>query len=280
MTDNYNQNSEYYYNSNQYSNQGEMQTENDVEVAELKCPRLRGFISLVFYFLNNFVVASLVAGVIYFVMVDENPNLTQDEFISAVNSNGAYLMFGVLMLTLIQLIIVNFGNFKIKLSRDFKNVFTYIYPFIFIIVYFVLVTVMSLIIYAINPALQESENNQALIEMFNGGNKAIFVICVVILAPIVEELVFRYSLVELFNVRLKFLKWVPYVVSAFVFALIHEYTIFTNFSIDAVLLFTTYFVPALLLSIGYMVTKRNIVSMIILHMLINIIATLSIAFMV
>ncbi|MFV0424789.1 MAG: lysostaphin resistance A-like protein [Bacilli bacterium] len=243
----------------------------------VKGSRIKSGINVGIYFASIFIFPSIIAVIYMIGLSITRGTLSSEEFNELVNSNILYIMAVSSLTTFLIILILNFKDLKKQFVLNLKNYLTYIYPLILFVAYFVVIYALSFIVNAINPDLAEPENNQALIDMFNDGNKLIFILNVVILAPLVEELIFRYSLVNLLDIEKTKLKWLPYFISAVVFAAIHEVGFITDFTVDNILLYLTYLAPALVLAFGYMFTKRNIVSMIILHMIINIFATIGIA---
>ncbi len=237
--------------------------------------RIKNFINVLLYYGLNFLVVNIIVLIFYFNLRNENVELTEQTFMAEISDYYAYIMATPLIIILVLIAIINRKELKQQLAINLKQGMTYVYPFIFLVAYFFIVATLGIISQMLNPELAEPENQQALENMLENGNTFVFLFNVVILAPIVEELVFRYSLVNLFDIDKKYFRWVPYVISAVVFALIHETGIITNPSLDNLLLFLQYLAPGLALAFGYMITKRNIVSMILLHFLINVIASIA-----
>lgn len=236
----------------------------------IKSSRIKGLIGIIVYFFCQYFLATGIA--IVYVALNKFEN--EDALFDAMLGVTIYIMGIILFIVLITLICINFKELKAQLVLNFKNYWTYIYPLILFVVYFAALIGLTELTQKFTPGLEEADNQAALIEMFKNVNKIAYMTVTIILAPIVEELVFRYSLVNLFNIEKKFLKWIPYLLSAIVFTLIHESAILFEYNIVNLMQFCTYFVPALVLSFGYMATKRNIVSMIFLHMTINTLATI------
>lgn len=94
------------------------------------------------------------------------------------------------------------------------------------------------------------------------------------MGPLCEELVFRFSFFLLFIKDQKSKSFLPYLLVAFIFAIIHDQTIITDFSIESIVMFLTYFAPSLAISIIYRRTNHNLVAVFITHMLVNSISIL------
>lgn len=236
----------------------------------IKSSRIKGAIGVISYYIGQyFGVALLIAS-----YVALKGFKTKQEALDGVGAVSTTIMAITLLITLIVIVGVNFKELKEQLVLNLKNKWTYIYPMFLMICYFISLSILQNMITKFTPDLGVTDNQSSLNDMFVEGNAFIYVLVAVVLAPVVEELVFRYSLVNLIDIQKKYLKWVPYFVSAILFASIHETAIFTSFSIDNLFNFLTYFIPALVLSFGYMATKRNIVSLIIVHLVINGLSTL------
>ncbi|MFV0499052.1 MAG: lysostaphin resistance A-like protein [Bacilli bacterium] len=244
----------------------------------IKGSRIKNFFNVVLYFFNNIFVLGILTTIFIINSDIDINNISNEKATNIVFSDMMVIMFITTLITLILLVIININELKQQLLLNIKNKYTYFYPILLIIVYFVIMAIFTFIVEIINPNLSEPENNQSIINMFNSGNTFVFIINVVFIAPIVEELIFRYSIVNIFHINNKIFSWVPYMISAIIFAFIHEVGFITNFTLDNLLQFLTYFIPALILSFGYMFTKRNIVSMFLLHIFINSMATLAIVF--
>lgn len=122
---------------------------------------------------------------------------------------------------------------------NFKNIIiTIIYTYIFI-------NILSLLIYFLNPELS---NQRTLEYIFINGNKFFVSISVIILAPILEEIVFRYSLYNTFKN-----KSISFFVSTLLFAFLHSglntANLFIYFLLGAIFASIYYYTKSLKLSI-------------------------------
>lgn len=104
-------------------------------------------------------------------------------------------------------------NEKINLK---KYIITLAYTYICIIF-------LNFLIPVINPKL---DNQQLLENIFNSGNKIFIAITLVILAPILEEIVFRYALYNVFKN-----KYASFLISTSLFAFMHSSFSFLDFLI-------------------------------------------------
>ncbi len=246
---------------------------NNKDLKYIKGSRLAGFFSVAFYFFAQYVIATILFLVIIMQSSADLSAASDNDVMDVILPYAMHVSAIVLVIVLIFILLVNRKNLFKQVKKNLTNYKTYIAALILFAAYFIFVMAVQIIITLISPELAEPENQQALIDSLKAGDPLVFILVTVILAPIVEELVFRYSFVNFLDVNVKFLRWVPYVLSALTFALIHESGIFTNPSLENTLQLVTYIVPALVLSLGYMFTSRNIVTVILTHMLINILAT-------
>ncbi len=233
--------------------------------------RIKGLASVLLYFGINYALIFILAIIIY--LVTPASDLTNEEFTV---KYGALLTMIPLIVILIVLAIVNFKELKTIVANQLVKGKTYLHSLYIFLSYFIAVYVLGMFAIFL-PNLEETDNQEAINTMLNGDGRIMMVISVALLAPIVEELVFRYSLIN-FLESFKFLsklKVLPYIISALIFTVIHETNIFFNFSLENAFNFLLYLVPALVLSIGYMRTNKNIVAVIITHILINILSLLA-----
>ena len=106
----------------------------------------------------------------------------------------------------------------------------------------------------------EMNNQNELVRLFNN-HKIYTSIITIFIAPIVEEIVFRYSIDTVFRNNILFL-----VISSFIFALMH------GFGIVSII----YIIMGLCYGYLYLKTNRNIISPILAHMLNNLISIITI----
>ncbi len=234
---------------------------------------LKGVASLLLYFGVTRVVASLIVFILYKTKYDNLPT-SQSSVDSTILTTA---MFASLLITLLILFTINYRELWNNIKVNIRNVNTYLYTLIMLGVYFITMMIVGIILMLLDANIVDSENQQAIVGMFDDSNKLIIFATLVILAPIVEEIVFRYSLINVIEVLKlgKIAKVLPYMLSALIFALIHDTTIFTDFNLTSFGIFIRYFAPSLVLAIAYMISKRNIVTVILIHLIINLISTLA-----
>ncbi len=231
--------------------------------------RLVAVLNIVSYFLI-IVGGSIVALLLYFLINDGN--IFKDDL--AISSNQALLLNILLMAVVgIALISMNFkylrDNFKTFLTKYNLTIALLILPVVFVLnfIFTVLSTVMG---YSDASSL----NQDMLEEMFSSSSKIAFFFMVVVLAPFIEEMIFRASIYELFKPKKVVSKVFVLFFMAFAFTLIHDITIITNFSMESIFVFFSYFVSAFILSLAFIMSQNIFVPML-GHLLINIMAFIS-----
>ncbi len=224
---------------------------------------IKGIVSFLLYFLLNFIGAIVINFTNFF------PNITPTKTLIVLIVMNLILVFMLYFLNVktIKKYILD----KISFSGTLKN------ALIMFGLYFLALIIISILITAL-PEFTETNNQQQLNELYFKGNKFLFIILVVVFAPIIEELVFRYSLINIID-NFKFLskiKILPYILSAFIFSLMHETAIFSEISPITIVHFMMYFIPSLVICLGYMLTNKNIFATILLHFLINALSVIAI----
>ena len=111
----------------------------------------------------------------------------------------------------------------------------------------------------------KNTSQESIINILNSDALAVTIITTVILAPIVEELIFRKALHKLLS---RFHIAIFYVLSSFAFAIIHMLSGNADF-LTLFLQFIPYFLSGLMLAFIYHKSKYNIYITIICHMLNN-----------
>ena len=129
--------------------------------------------------------------------------------------------------------------------------------------------------YIIGPLVGESTNQNTIVSIINGGGALPMFIAVVICAPLVEELIYRKAIFELFRNRSIIF---CYIISTILFVLPHM--ISTNVIISKwVLLCVPYVVSAILLSFIYHISGENFYASWFVHLINNLLAFLIIFMM-
>lgn len=190
-----------------------------------------------------------------------------------------YLIFSILVY--LSTILFIFGlNYKYLILKIQNNLNKKNKPIIngikgyFLVLLFNLI--LGLIITYYNVDFQQADNQLELEKLIK--NNALFLSFLVIgiIGPLCEELVFRFSILSFLTKDKKTNNFIPYLLTAIIFALIHDLTIITSFSNTSIVTFLSYFLPSLALSIVYQKTNHNLVSVYVTHILVNSISLLMI----
>ncbi len=120
--------------------------------------------------------------------------------------------------------------------------------------------IINFIISNLMHSLKVDMNNQDAVNMALGSNKIFTIITAIIIAPVVEEIVFRYSLSTIIKNNLMFI-----IISSIIFGAFHEVNI-------AIIL---YIAMGLVFSIIYIKTNKNVVASMLVHLINNLIAIIS-----
>ena len=120
------------------------------------------------------------------------------------------------------------------------------------------------------PKEETSQNQQAIIDALNGSTKIFVIIYTVIVAPIIEEIVFRKLFYNVLKRHTKLPVWAIVLIISFVFAFIHVS------DLESIKFLPQYFVLAFVITGVYAITKENIFASISLHGINNLIAVLQI----
>lgn len=228
-------------------------------------------VAFVLMFLLNIVIKSVVSG-IYEI---SNPGFTAS--MNNLIVNGLYDKFTernwnvlnisqfVSQLILLIIMLIFLGKSIINNFEDFKK--DWKYNILLIVLGFALLTIISaqLNLFYISLGITGSPENQDLLEYSMGASSGILMILsVAILAPLVEELLFRKLLYGVVEEKFKLSKIFAVLVSAVIFAALHAVDIF----------FFQYFVMAIFLCGSYVLSKNNIVVPIGIHFLNNLLAVI------
>lgn len=148
--------------------------------------------------------------------------------------------------------------------------------------YIILILASAAILYYLNvffefiypllgvPKDETSQNQQAIIDALNGSTKIFVIIYTVIVAPIIEEIVFRKLFYNVLKRYTKLPVWAIVLIISFVFAFIHVS------DLASIKFLPQYFVLAFVITGVYAITKENIFASISLHGINNLIAVLQI----
>lgn len=121
-----------------------------------------------------------------------------------------------------------------------------------------------------NKITESSANQQTIENMLKYSGASLMIISTILLAPIVEEAIYRKCIFHFFRA---YPIWVSYVVSTILFALPHMLTTSTSFG-NWCLIALPYLLDGFMLALIYHLSKKNIYATIIAHMLNNIVAVI------
>lgn len=227
--------------------------------------RIKALINLIIYFIFSF----FASGVILIILQNQNPSSSTNDLIKEISSNLDYLAI-INGIILVIILIINFNYLKEKISDSFKNIGeTISYALKGYVIVMGINVILSIIVVSVSIDRTTSGNQQIIDSMLNNTSVFNSILVVGILGPILEELIFRMSVLGLLIKDKVTKSWLPYLLAALLFTFIHDITVFTAFSPASFITFLSYFLPALGLVFVYRYSKHNIVSVIILHMVYN-----------
>lgn len=141
---------------------------------------------------------------------------------------------------------VDFLNFKLRLGKNIGLVFAF-----GVMIYVVDIVVSN--IYAILGDTGTSMNQLMIYGALSSPVKGVTILLTVLLAPIVEEIIYRKFMFGAIHNKLKLPIWGAGLLSAAIFALIH-----VSSSLDQLVYFPQYFAMALVLVAAYITSGQNI----------------------
>ena len=179
-------------------------------------------------------------------------------YLDKINELSGLITFGTSLATFIVMFILYNRKLKEKIKKITKK------DIIIIIVGTItLIAANELISRLLINANAEMQNQEMIVEAFKN-NRVIMFLSVVLFAPFIEEMVFRYS----FSTFIKN-DYVFIIISSLVFGLMHS----------AGIAIIVYFVLGVCLSLIYLKTNKNIIASIIAHVLNNAFAVLTLFIM-
>lgn len=223
--------------------------------------RKQSIINIVIYF----------AGMIFTAKVLKLMFNLSDKFIQG------YSFFAIVM-SLIGLVLFVYNRKYLK--RQFgKNLMakqTYTELIKGFILLFGLLILNLIFFYQIDPSVGQTPANEAeLNEMFANVPKLSLVLVAGIIIPLIEELIFRVSLIGVMIGNKQSTSYVPYILAAVVFALFHDTSILENpQNVESIYFFMMYFIPALVLTLYYKKTNHNLLVVYFIHMVNNILGVI------
>lgn len=189
-------------------------------------------------------------------------DLTDSNTISAVMvsqaiSNVIPIVISVVLLR--RLLLSELIDFKNNLKRSITIVLLGISG-----IYFA--NIILSIIYSLINITGDSENQQIIETALSSPVRPVVIIMILVLAPILEELIFRKFLIGYFKSK-QLNPWIPYIISIVVFAAIHM-----NFTIEDLIFFPAYLVLSAVITLAYKYSGNNIYVSILVHFLNNLIS--------
>lgn len=243
------------------------------ETTEKKSLRLKGFLTALVYILSQ----TILVFAVVIIVLTFTPVLEGQTPEDALMSKAGIISVVPALIAILIIIKINHKELKKRIIVNAKDYKTYIIPIIVVLSYILSLIIMGKITDAYYASIGGGEvitaNEEAIQDSLEQGGRGLMIIYIVLLAPILEELVFRYGIIEFFD-SFKMPKFLPYLFTAILFALIHETGIVTEFSIPNLFSFLAYLVPSLILSYMYMFSNKNIMALILAHILLNSISTL------
>jgi membrane protease YdiL (CAAX protease family) len=237
------------------------------------------FGSFVYELILSFFMVMIVSSVV----AAKNPGATQeqlsnltDNFFSSFSFSVIVSCLGSVATLVVFIVLIKFEKFK-EICKKAINIKTIKYGCLgalciigFSVIY------NSLIIAVFNLNSDGNSNQNAVVNLIEN-NAFIGLMRVVILAPIVEELTYRYCL---FGAMSRKKKWIGYLTSGIVFMLMHSISSFITYGIGKDLLIEFLYLPPYLfsgLALCYIYDKSdNLGSSFLAHMLNNLISFLSV----
>lgn len=230
--------------------------------------RLMGLVNIIIYFIGQ-----LVFPMLFVYLVGLFTTMKKIADYKEVPNMLILLLLFTNVLTLLIIALINKKYLKTKIKQIKKNVSNTITSGIKGYIVIVLVNiVLSIVLYLFKINAGEPKNQQTLNIVMEHSAILVSLLSIGILTPILEEIIFRMSLMGVLIKDKPSKNWLPYILAAIIFALMHEHNIIYNFSTDSLALFLSYFGSALVLSGVYKLTKHNLGSTSITHILNNSIA--------
>ena len=259
---------------------------NEEEINEIK-EKKNAIIAAIIYVSFQFIISGVIAIVIASIYLSTHKDLNYDELLKAISATDfsklateykkassiilAYTNFFTYVIVLISIIILLKNVFVEDLEKILEKpkFYAIFIPVSTIIFYGITLGVETLI-----GLVAPSNSNQSLIEyMLFGDGRFSIIIMVIILAPVVEEIVYRYVI---FKFTKKINVILSYVVSILLFTLPHVISTDINSVGLGIWLLQTipYATSGFLLSLIYHKSNYNIYASITAHMINNIMSVI------
>lgn len=228
--------------------------------------RIKASANILVYFAFQFLSVFILFGILNLF----NGEVDTQSIKQWVLDNSLLFIGGVNACVLIIISIISRKYFRLKFRVAFKRLGYSIKTGIkgyFILLLATILLGMILSYFNLND--NTPENEKVVSGIISDNSVILSLLIVGILTPILEELIFRVSIMGVLVQDHPQKKWTVYIIAALIFALAHDSTIISNPSLTSLSLFLVYLVPSLVLCGLYKVSKHNILCVIIAHSLNN-----------
>lgn len=223
--------------------------------------RKKSIINIIIYFAGTI----FFTGIVGYLLDLSNKHIKEFSYFSIVMSLVGLVLF-----------IYNRKFIKEQFKRNYKLKETYRIAGKGFVTLYVVLILNLIFFFKIDPSIgQTPGNEEALNTMFANIPKISLILVAGLLIPLIEELVFRASFVGLIIGDKCSTSYVPYVLCAIFFALLHDASILGNpLNIENIYFFVLYFIPSLVLALYYKKTNHNLLVVYFIHMINNTISVI------
>ena len=216
-------------------------------------------------------IYSKFSGISYDSIIEAITNIDKEIEPNIINASNVIQGYANLITYLISTFAVVFylrdevkkDLFELKNHKIFNLIYIPLCSILFVLITF-------LIDLGLSNFIPESQNQQSIVGIMTSGGAVPMILCTVLLAPVVEELIFRKCVFKYFK---KFGMWVPYLVSILLFTLPHMLSTTSDIKVW-LLQCIPYATAGGLLCLVYHKGKFNIWTCIAAHILNNIVAVI------
>ncbi len=216
-------------------------------------------------------IYSKLSGISYDLIIEAITNIDKEIQPNIVNASNIIQGYANLITYVISTFAVVFylrdevqnDLFELRKNKKFNLIYIPLCSISFVIITF-------FVDLGLSNFIPESQNQQSIVGIMTSGGAVPMILCTVLLAPVVEELIFRKCIFKYFR---RYGMWVPYLVSILLFTLPHMLST-TGDLVVWLLQCIPYAVAAGLLCAIYHKGKFNIWTCIFAHMLNNIVAVI------
>lgn len=218
------------------------------------------FLNIVWMVLGPSIFFVIVAATIY---KGADPTTLTDP-----NSLTAYMVAKFIsdFAPIILSVIIFRKAFKNRFLEFKKNWINYILIIIIGFASIFLFNIIASIIYQALGIVGTSENQEIIDLALSLPIRPIVIFTVLVIAPVLEEIIFRKFLIKYLK-RFKWNSWIPYIISAFVFAAIH-----LDGTVSDLVFLPVYLILSSFITIGYKFSNDNIYVAMGIHFLNNLLS--------